>query len=382
MKFFIFILLSLLLTACGGSSSSTIVNVNPPIISDLGSTKVIVELGRVASASVKLFTNNQELAVFQTDAKGEYTLKRSSIKSSIDGFGMKNTDYIYIVSTGGTDIDPNDDGVTTDGEAISVQGSVKGLISVQDFMAEGEVRINLISTAIVNIIGRDNFSEINEEVLARVAKEIGVSDINKDGHITNKDVYQYDMVTHVSRAENLLKYNGFDSYIHDGDLALQSKTIDTIKSNINTGIYKTKTTNKTSVVSLFTLDSTREIQFAKNKKSKNGSPYHGEEISLEADQFIAYRECKKNDSDKCKEEQVIYFTGTEILDYYPEPSSNDSVSKTEIAEMQGNLIARLKSLKSSLQAIEDNNLSIEEAQKEKEKLQAQLDEINEELGSN
>ena len=101
--------------------------------SDSGEVKIInpvgqVELGPVTGASVSIQAlDGYTLYNTITDKNGEFVVDTNELKNTIDRYGS-NLEYVKVVSIGGIDTDPNDDGNKDQDEAIEVNGKVTGIL--------------------------------------------------------------------------------------------------------------------------------------------------------------------------------------------------------------------------------------------------------------
>ena len=179
-----------------------------------------VELGPISGASVTIqpLDENYNLYGATTNNNAIYKVDAGLLLENLKGrYPDENyPTYLLVSATGGYDLDPNDDGVREEGEQVALLGTVRGIIKTETLLNEEEHSINLISTAIAELLSEEQF--ITEEKIAYIAELLGVDDINSDGKIDNLDVLEYKMSEHQSQAEDILREQ-FLAAIHNNDNA-------------------------------------------------------------------------------------------------------------------------------------------------------------------
>ncbi len=191
----ILLLLSLLFTASGcgdGPSDDPKSGTGNGAGSGSNSGTGIVELGPVTGSDVSIETLDAATNLYTatTDDDGKYTIDKATLKAAANNL-MPVPEYVRIVATGGTDLDPDDDGTQDAAESLDVGGEVLGIVSMDDLDNatdnDGEeIRINLITTAIAELVKDTDENEINKELLDHLAEEIGVEDVDGDKQVTYK----------------------------------------------------------------------------------------------------------------------------------------------------------------------------------------------------
>lgn len=108
--------LALLLTSCGGGGGSS--PTQPPTPTVLLTTHSI-QLGPIVGASVTIYKSDCKSPVYQTttDNNGNYNIIVAQLMSAL---GTTIPEMLCVESVGGTDVDPNDDGIRGANEAIDV----------------------------------------------------------------------------------------------------------------------------------------------------------------------------------------------------------------------------------------------------------------------
>lgn len=310
-----------MLSACGGGSSNQ--------GGGGTATKVLshsVELGPIVGATVQIYTPGSNILLYSTttDADGHYLVDVKKLTDAFKQFTVKPT-FLLVQATGGIDVDPNDDGIRQVNEAVKVKGLVSGIVPTEEFINKNGVRINLISSAITDIL--EGSTDITEERIGNLALDLGVKDINADGKITSMDVYNYEMFTHDSRAEQTLRFSYLSS-LHSGDDAKSQQYIEILKDDLNAVRLNVRYANGKAYLKLFKLKSANIVRYSTNGVSVEvGTVYDGGEIALAKDEILTYQECISVADAHCFGEQVAYFDGSEVRQYVPLPIGFGNIYK-------------------------------------------------------
>ena len=303
--------LIVILTSCGlfedddeTGSSETQTEIN-----NLG----MIELGPVRGATVSLQSlNGITLTTSITDDNGLFPVDIEVLKSAVERYGSE-LKFVKIVSTGGIDIDPNDDGVTDNGEELSVNGQVTGIVPLETLYEAKEYRINFISSALVDIL--DGRQEITEAQLAYIVQRLGVHDINEDGLIDIDDLTSYKIIDDNSVAETNLR-EGYLEYIHNGNNESQHLFVENLKYDI--GFSKPLVTKKLDYyavnLSKTNKDNTIYYGIAVDENYPGFNEYTGEELDLNFNEAIFYQECSP-ESGCYKLQKIFFYADTVYYDF-------------------------------------------------------------------
>lgn len=204
--------LSILLISCGGSDSSSDKSESNPI-DIVKTTTGLVELGPVINSQVQILTLEGNLLLeTTTDEKGNFKVEVNKLKEKVDT-EYPSISLVKVVSTGGTDIDPNDDGVIVEAEKKQVNGSVTSIVPLSIILNEDGYSTNLLTSFFTELLqGKQNLTQSEIEYLA---KTLLVSDIDLDNKITIRDLLFYSMKEHDSSLETELRDKVLSS-IHSG----------------------------------------------------------------------------------------------------------------------------------------------------------------------
>jgi len=171
-----------------------------------------------------------------TDSNGTITFtdeEYSEIITALDDNNILDTDYIIIKSSGGSDT------------LGSIQGEMTALIKVSDFKLKNDLIVSPLTTLIEKLITRDN--SITDNEIDTLLSNSGISDLNSDGVLDNKDLLLYNPTINDSKLENAAYDANFLNIIRDGieqtDTILENALfqlnttiswLDTVNLDINT----------------------------------------------------------------------------------------------------------------------------------------------------
>lgn len=264
-----------------------------------------VELGPVAYANVKIFTTNREIILYETTTNdnGIYEIDRTKLLENVDSVLSERPSFVLIESTGGIDIDPNDDGIR-DESRIEVLGKVKGLVDLNTLLTTSNLSINLLSTVIAEIIEE----EITEDKLTNTIINVGASDIDNNGVINNLDILKYQMAEDESNLESELRESILEK-IHDNTV---STVIRDIQANYGVINYSYQINDDDTAI--IQLSSTTPISYKLNaKKGDLLTSVYESPISLSKNEYLVYRSC--NNQGNCSPVSLISFNGREVKPY-------------------------------------------------------------------
>jgi len=287
---------------------------NNNITDDKKISKGTVQLGFTEGATVSINSLDGHTFIdnITTNSKGEYSVNQFELKKAIADYNP-SLKMLLIISDGGTDTDPNDDGVIVEDDKKEVQGKVKSIVPLEKFLDEKVQSVNLITTAIAEIIG--DISEVSEQKIVQIAKALGVEDITGDDKITLDDLIYYQMAEHESKAESYLRTKFLDD-IHNNNYENIKKFIKEIKMSQSIIFPIIKHDNKGLTVKFSALSSNNYIRYGLKEDSAEVSftSYSGEEIDVPTDSVLYFQEC--TESNECfKLQKVLYDGKNYFLDY-------------------------------------------------------------------
>lgn len=272
-------------------------------------TENYIELGLISNATVTVTTLDQSHEFLQTntDEHGLYTVDSVQLKQDIQNILGEIPEYLLVSATGGIDTDPDDDGIIVESEKVPLQGTVSSIINTQKFLDEDNLSVNLISTAIANLVNTNN---ISQQKLTALTKSLGMTDINNDGKVDNSDVHEYSMLIHESKAEELLRKE-YLATLHENNLDDGKQALDNIKKDQFLIEVESEIIANTAYISLSTEYEDLLVYYGKNiKKGDVLSNLFSTPISLEKNQYIAYKACDGNRA--CGNLDVISFDGKKV----------------------------------------------------------------------
>lgn len=347
-KINVFILISLLY-GCGGSDSKNEIP-SPPATPELQSNTIEagVELGPVKNATVTIESlDGHFFQDYITDENGNYTIDIDSIKKLINDYDS-SIKYVRITSSGGTDTDPDDDGIIDEDEMKAVNGSVSGIIPIEKLFSDKAQNINLITTAVSNILG--NTLSFTDEQIIKVAHELGAEDIDQDGLLTIDDLIYYKMAENESRAESFLRTTLLD-HIHQNNAVKINEFIKKSKlelSTVNPVIINQSSTELNIKFSQVTQEHYIQYGLKNDAVNVNFSQYYTDDtLTLSKSDVLYYQECSL--SEGCYKIQKLFFDGSDIfhdyLEYEEKPESlNDNQQLTALSATISDLVVDLTDL--------------------------------------
>lgn len=286
-----------------------------------------VELGPISGATVTILELEGQYSLYSTTTNNnaKYSIDTQKLLQNIDGFFTERPEYVLVTATGGYDLDPNDDGVREEGEAIALMGVVKGIIKLETLLTSDDLSINLISTAVAELLSDENY--IDEEKIAYIAKQLGVKDINNDNKIDNQDVYYYRMAEHQSDAENILRERFLEA-IHLNDRDSLIEIIKEFTNQLGLIFMSYEVTGDSAMINLNPANSDTTIRYSINGKQGDLLTHiYTEAIQLYENQYVVYQECTKENN--CTGLQIASFNGKKVKPYFI--NTTDSPSLVDIS---------------------------------------------------
>lgn len=268
-----------------------------------------VELGLVRNANVNITTfDGVVLLSYETGENGSFSIDIDSLMEEVDKLSP-TPEFLKVISTGGTDIDSNDDGISNE-EYKEVKGSVIGIISVEAlFLKDNAVRINLITTAVADILENYKAENINDSILTNVLENLGMSDVDGNGKISNNDAITYKMTENDAQIESNLREVYLPS-IHAGDSNVRQAFIQELKNSESLSVYTDTFTGNQCAVKINPLNKDNKIYYGINIITENyltfPSVLNGNEIHLSNLETLHYEECSfNNDVRKCNQRKKL-----------------------------------------------------------------------------
>ncbi len=308
------------LAGCGGGSDEEKSSPSPPPPSppDPPPSPVWsggnITLGPVKDATVNIYpfqSNYKDYSLFQTtsDNNGKISVDVSVIEQKISDYGL-SPQYLLIVSHGGIDTDPNDDGLSVASEFKTVSSNVFGLAHAANLSSLTKFNVNLISSAMVDFFLGQN--ELEKEEIETFLTSLGFTDQDNNGVINLDDVIHYDMIQDESTVEDTLRTLYLD-YIHSGDQVMQELVLTNLTER--KGVYRIKTPfqNEHRIdIEIYPKHDQGQLEYyyADNSSSviKNEDTRYIT-ISLNTGEGIYFRECLE---DNCGKYELMYYDGSRI----------------------------------------------------------------------
>ena len=268
-----------------------------------------IELGLLSNTIVTITTIDLTHEFYQTttDELGLYTVDRDTLQQDILNILGELPEYLLVSATGGVDIDPNDDGIIIENEKTPLLGTVRSIIKTQKLLDEDNLSVNLISTAIADLL-KD--TDVTDQKLTVLTKSLGMTDINNDGKIDIGDVHEYSMLKNDSQAEEKLRKE-YLTTLHENDVNASENALKKLKKEEFIIDVESEIIANTAYISFITTDNDLLIFYGKNiKKDDALSDTFSSPISLEVNQYIAYQACYENQG--CGNLNLISFNGKNV----------------------------------------------------------------------
>ncbi len=321
MKMYILIFIGLLFYGCSQDKEGTS---NLPV-TEKAFTTGTVELGKIKGAEVYVKTlNGHTLNVLEnTDSNGTIKIDINHLKAQIESYDP-SIKLVKIVSIGGTDTDPNDDGKVIESENKHVYKNVKAIVPVDLIYSGNGYHINLLTSMVAELIENAEQEDIDNEYLDFLVKELDIHDVDKDGNITIKDIIYYDMVKNDSNLESELRASFLDTF-HNVATENRKNIIKNYKKYIGFGRVKSTYQNGDFSVKIIKSNKYNKILYgiSSNAIEPKLSEYTGDTVYIKNSHMLMFVECTSYN--ECYQAQKVYFKDRKYYyGYLPEniPSSN------------------------------------------------------------
>lgn len=374
--------LLLLLIGCGPDPDPKPVinsdsgNNGQDINQDISQNTNKVELGPVVGATVTITTldGKHKLLTTTTNEKGYYTIDKDLLKANLENL-KPIPKYLFVTAKGGEDIDPEDDGDTTNSSSISVNGVVKGVFKTSTLLNESDISVNLLTTAVSELLGGKG--KINDEQIKHIVKKLGIPDINGDGKINNEDIYEYSMSENESKLEDELRKK-YLAYIHNGDVNKLENATQEMREKYNLMLVNYTIKNSIAYLNIEKTNSSNKILYALNpKKDDTLNTIYNSSITLKSGEYVAYKECNQN---KCFTTQIASFDGEKLYQSFFMKSNFSIFSDIHyMNSLRNQLIKKSKSLHTIESTISSQSYKIKNLEKDIDSLNSAIDEVKNEV---
>lgn len=374
---------TLMIVSCGGGDDKKEQASSNPIPEPTALTvSHKVELGLISRATVSIYAIDQVTLLFevQTDQAGIFKINKEELQKKIAG--LKNpSPYIWIKAKGGYDLDPNDDGVLEQNEAVPLKGAIFSIVKADSFLNESGFKFNLITSAIAELL--INSDDLNDERILQLASQLRMPDLNKNTQQDMYDVLHYQMGSFVTAETNLREY--YLTQIHENNTDGRKLSTELLKGNIETIRVAKTITNDKAEIELFPLDKTNTIYYGDGNKAGIDkmlpSVYkRGQKIPLLKNQGISFQECSEKDIATCRQRQSFDFFGSTPT--YAEPLKITNNPYTDPIKIKAIADQVYKSGQDFIQAqntYEASLRAVSELEKDINEKQAQINAIDEQI---
>ena len=354
------LLTSLLIGSFLGCNPDPVETTNNDITDNKKISLGTVQLGLTEGATVSINSLDGHTFIdnITTNSKGEYSVNQFELKKAIADYNP-SLKMLLIISDGGIDTDPNDDGIIVEDEKKEVQGKVKSIVPLEKFLDEKVQSVNLITTAITEIVG--DVSEVTEKQILQIAEALGVEDITGDGKITLDDLIYYQMAEHESKAESYLRTNFLDD-IHNNNYEHIKSFIKEIKMSQSIISPIVKHSNADLSVTFSDLSSNNYIRYGikEDLVEVSYTSYSGEEIDIPTNSVLYFQEC--TESNECfKLQKVLYDGKNYFLDYLNyETVSEFFTNKNDLLTLKAEIKTQEDKINTISEEISELEIKLEE----------------------
>ncbi|WP_456452127.1 Ig-like domain-containing protein [Hydrogenimonas sp.] len=173
---------------CGGGGGDSSAQTRETVL------RGVAQLGYVAGGTVELYAYGDEdrpLASARTlEEEGEYG------RFVMEGVRLPAEEFFVLKVTGGKDVDPDDDGVVKESDAVDVNGSVYAIVSRRE-LEGGEVRITALTDMAFRRLEGTKTDRLGS-ALDEEARSL-LDDVDGDGRVDAADLQKFDPVLHRDR---------------------------------------------------------------------------------------------------------------------------------------------------------------------------------------
>ena len=374
-KSIIFLIAVFLFTGCDGSTpkiEETVPDNNTSLNSSFEFYN-FAELGTIVGGDVTISSRDEQNVFYTTttDENGTYPVNPIELLENIDNLVSERPKYILVTVQNGTDIDVNDDGIPDEDGGKTLYGKIKALYKLETITTQGGLVINLLSTPVAEILHKEEV--LDDEKVSSVIKNIGAKDVNEDGQIDNKDIYNYRMVDDNSSLEDKLRTE-YLQYIHDDDTVKIEEVTKELKQEFNIITYNYTISNEIASISLKKTNNESTIYYGLNLKDKEVlNEIYTSNITLNKNDYIVYKECINS---KCSPINFLAFNGSEVKNYFIQSVESNIY---EDVEYMNNL---RKSINEKAEEVQNIEGTLEVKKEELEDIQKEIEELKEQIENN
>ena len=348
----------LLVIGCGGGGSENSITSSEPEIRKV--SKGIIELGKVENGEVRIETLDGYILmnIENTNSKGEISIDIENLKTAVNNYDA-SLKLVKIISYGGIDTDPNDDGVIQESDKKTIYTNVEAILPLKFIYNTDGYHINFLTTFVSNILNETNNKDIDKEYLDFLIKELDMHDVNKDGVIDLKDIVYYDMVQNNSNLEAELREKYLQTF-HSSTVSNDEKAniLEDYKKYLSLAKIKVESISNQFNIEIIKSNKNNNIFYgvSTNAIEPTELEIYNSEINLNNQSILVYTECLPNEEnvqDECYRNQVVYFINNKY--YYnaiPETIREDGF--LNLVENIQNRDKKIKELEQEIQTLEGN----------------------------
>ena len=369
-QLFIVIVFGILMILGSGEDNKTSSNsANPPATDNTDNTPPIVkktttgviELGKIEGGAVTIeaLDGYVLMTLSDTGKSGEITIDIEELKSKVSDYDS-SIKLVKIISTGGVDTDPNDDGIIIESEKKEVYSSIEAILPLTLLYSTDGYHVNFMTSFVADILKDISTEDIDKEYLDFLVNELGMYDVNQDGKITVEDIIYYDMVNNDSDLEAELRTTYLETF-HTNSSSETNVQEDIVQEDIVNDYKKYIGLSKVKVDFSNNQFSVKIIKSNKNNKILYGvsstinelelEEYSNIEFTVENDDVLMFIECISDD--ECYHEQKVYFLDNKFY-YNNAPEKIPESNFLSLVESIQNRDKKIKELEEEIKELEEN----------------------------
>lgn len=333
----------------------------------------LAELGTIVGGDVIISSRDEQYDFYTTTTNDEglYPVEPDKLLENIDNNLDTRPTYVLVTVQNGTDIDVNDDGIKDEDGGKPLLGKIKALYKLETITTQGGLAVNLLSTPIAETLQKEE--TLDEEKFNQTVKNYGTKDINEDGVLNNKDIYQYRMVDDSSDLEDKLRTELLEHIHNDNTVKIQEVT-DSLKKEFGIISYNYTMSGDNAIIKLTPSNNLATIQYGINLKSGElFNEVFAYEIELTKNDYVVYKEC---DGADCGAVNILAYDGSEVKNYFIQSvESNIYDDVNQMNTLRASINEKTKEL-------EEKETTLAEKQEELATVQSEIAEIQNEIDEN
>jgi len=357
---YLIIILLFVFISCGGSGGSNGSSTPTPEPETKNVSQGIIELGKVENGEVQIETLDGYvlLNIENTNSQGEIKIDIKALKLAVNNYNS-SLKLVKIISYGGIDTDPNDDGTVVENEKKEIYSNVEAILPLEFIYNTNGYHISFLTTFVSKLLQETETENIDKEYLDFLVKELDMHDVNKDGKIDIKDIVYYDMVQNNSALEAELREKYLQTFHSSkSSSAEEDKILEDYKKYLSLAKVKVQFTNNQFNVKIIKSNKNNNIFYGISTNAldpKSLEIYNNNELTINNNSRLVYQECLSNEGntqEECYRSERIYFVNNQYhYNAIPETIQDDNF--LDLIDTIKNRDKRIKELENEISQAQD-----------------------------